>query len=747
MKQLKERSSVSAALYDKYIVAFLAVLIFVIVLSILFAGDDIGLSDNGDFGRVMNASSLIFRETDKSFTYIDEYAISLTGNSALGNIFKILFSAEGVRDYPSIQIVFVRISVIVNLFINKLTGSDMSVYRLGVLGVMYAVMYTAALSLLLAQFRLKNRIADFITKCAVIVVLCDIGYVSYFNSFYGEALQHTAFIFCTAMLLRFLLHRPKKRDMFFGAAGAVVYGCSKFFNIPLACLFIIAYAGIFIVKSRDGEKTGKGAAVIMPAAVGAVSVCLLAAAFLSVPSWMVECNVYNTVFYGVVRELPEQTAAGYLEELGLPAEMAVYKDTNYFVRGIPESLDENGFADDLRSVSEWKVLFFYLKHPARLWHQLGISVRHCGMIRPFYLANLGGSHPRMTLSSRFSLWSSVRQFLSFDSAVGNLAVVAAFLAAGIFCSRAKIGRVRLIFLCCLLGAALAYSFAVPIITNGEADLAKHMFAFVEFIDVLFIAVLVCSVGGITERGGKIAIPAICVFLAAALVLPGVSSSVSHAISENKNHSGLERFSYVSFGKYGDGEIVWLVAECGDDSAILLSAGPIEISQYDSGNSNAWDESGIRKWLNGSFLESFNKTERSLMLPQDNSVILSVDEKHKASSGYLDFYCSHIASLAARGYESAYRIMTEDIVTLPDIDLISRLASDGHIITCGKDYWLETPYFNNNYMVRYVSRDGNIYFGEAKTEKAVRAVIRISISDEMVSGGTGSIKDPFRLSVS
>ena len=90
----------------------------------------------------------------------------------------------------------------------------------------------------------------------------------------------------------------------------------------------------------------------MPAAVGVVSLALLVSIFLSVPSWMNMCTTYNAIFYGVVRDVPDETAARYLVELGLPPEMTEYKDTNYYVIGITDSLNEDGFTDDLGSVSQ-----------------------------------------------------------------------------------------------------------------------------------------------------------------------------------------------------------------------------------------------------------------------------------------------------------------------------------------------------------------------------------------------------------
>lgn len=42
----------------------------------------------------------------------------------------------------------------------------------------------------------------------------------------------------------------------------------------------------------------------------------------------------------------------------------------------------------------------------------------------------------------------------------------------------------------LLGS-LGYQFVIPLVTNGEGDLAKHMFAFVQLMDLLLLLLAAC----------------------------------------------------------------------------------------------------------------------------------------------------------------------------------------------------------------------------------------------------------------
>jgi hypothetical protein len=149
---------------------------------------------------------------------------------------------------------------------------------------------------------------------------------------------------------------------------------------------------------------------------------------------------------------------------------------------------------------------------------------------------------------------------------------------------------------------------------------------------------------------------------------------------------------------------------------------------------------VRIWLNGAFLESFSEEERSVIQDANHAVLLSHATKESATSGSKDFFCSHIPILAARGYRQAYQITVSDRVTLPGIDLISQMAQNGADISEPGMYWLETPYFNNGYMVRCVYPDGYIYFREASEAAGVRPVIRIAVTD--ILSGTGSAANPF-----
>ncbi|NLA86239.1 MAG: hypothetical protein GX847_02935, partial [Clostridiales bacterium] len=221
MLRFREKLS---AFYDKRGAVCIGVAAFALMVFVLFGGRTIGLSNNGDFGRVMAASSLEFDSDDGAFAFDSTYRITLTEQSAARNVFKILFGAEGFSNYPSLQIPIVRVSVVLNLILNKITGDDMPLYRIEVLGMMHCILYAGVIMFLMKQFRLGNRVFDILAKVFISIVICDVGYLTYFNSFYGEALQLICFVFLAAMLIRIVTRQPRLADAVFCALGCIALG-------------------------------------------------------------------------------------------------------------------------------------------------------------------------------------------------------------------------------------------------------------------------------------------------------------------------------------------------------------------------------------------------------------------------------------------------------------------------------------------------------------------------------------------
>jgi len=710
-------------IYRRWGDAVLALLALVIMLLVLFWGYNVGMSDQSDFGRVMDASSLTHYIHDRAFIFIDRYTIGLEDASLLSNAWRIMFSGEGIENYPSIHLLFVRLSVVANLVLNRITAAPLDVYRIGILGAATALMYAALIFWLFRQIKLKSPVADIAAKLFILFIALDVGYIAYFNSFFSESIQILAFMMIIITGIRIFKGKRGLRDFALLVFAALMFGWSKFVNIPIAFLIIAAFAVIIILTAESGQKIRRSAAIAVIALVGIVPLLLV---YSSIPVWMETDTNYNSVFFGIIKDVDDATARQHLEALGLSPEMAEFASTNRYVDGVGRRFYEMGFEEEFAQISKLDLLWFYLRHPALLWANIEMSVAHSGMIRPWYIANYGHNADRLTLSDRFSGWSWLRMRMAFDTIWGNIALWALF-AAGIVIATwtrfsAKERQVPMILLITILGSA-AYSLVVQIVANGEADLAKHMFVYIQFVDLAFALMVVGLIAMLSKEAIKYRL---CKWVAiAAVVILFVPLPISAARSlwpvsvVDVADAGVG--DVVSFGRFNNQELLWLIVDETAETQTLFAIQNVAEMPFDSANSSFWPDSDIRQWLNDDFLHAaFSETDR--IIYSERYLMLSIRNRHLAEAGDRDFYAFHIPRYAFRGADRAYRMMAADAVRLPGPDVMQQLHDMGAAIHGG--YWLELPRFLDGEMPRYVTHDGFVTMRDASALGGVRPVITI-----------------------
>ena len=142
-------------------------------------------------------------------------------------------------------------------------------------------------------------------------------------------------------------------------------------------------------------------------------------------------------------------------------------------------------------------------------------------------------------------------------------------------------------------------------------------------------------------------------------------------------------------------------------------------------------------LNTTFIRDFTAYEKALLMPAQNKVLLSAGHLDAKAGGDNEFFWSHVPKLADRGHDRAYYMVLNDMVFVPDIKLICDAYRNGHNIARDKMYWLSTPYYSNNSMVRVVDTDGYIYMRDAADE-SVGILPVLNIRSGFAACGDGSI---------
>ena len=732
----------AAQFYDRFGPFLLAALAAVIMALVLFSGGGAGLSNNGDFGRVLSTNSLDYAESTGSFAYEDTFRMVFQGDSAGEKLWNLLFNLDNTAAYPSIHLVFVRASLAGNLALNVLTGQSLDTYHIQVLGLIYLLCYAGLLLLLFRSFKLPSLWCDLLVKLAVLFVLCDEGYITYFNSLYSEPVQMLGLLAMAAFGLRLLSRRGSpgwNAGWYF--LSCVVYGWSKFINLPAAALCALGMGAVLFLRAeKKYRKWLCGGAAACVAVLGAV--------YLSLPGWMDYETNYNAVFYGVLKDTtPEQTEQ-YLSDLGLPDYMAEYANSNYYMDRVAPARESEQFRADFSQVSKFDLLFFYLSHPGYYLEKLDVAMAHTGFIRPYYLSNLDSTHPRLTFAGRFGGWSWLRSQLPVNTwlAAGLITAAGCWALWQAAAGRKGAGRDKrsaALLVLTLLGA-MAYQFLIPTVTNGEGDLAKHMFAFAQFIDLLLLLALAwlgyrLSISERVRRPAAVLAGGTAVVLCLLLAVPAGISLVRAQLP----HNALETGAYVQLGTWEGEPLLWqAVDEQEDGSWLLLAAEAVDSRPFDRDGdlgSSRWSDSDLRAWLNGDFLTSaFDQSEQEMLVTGSHRVLLSIADRSLADSGFNDFFAFHVPAYSDRGMEEAVAMDCTDAVRLPDIGLMASLSRAG--LLSGPPCWMDTPYFNNGSMVRILGADGYFYMRDAADQWGVRPVVALAAGTELT--GSGSVGDPF-----
>lgn len=732
----------AAQFYDRFGPLLLAALAAVIMTLVLFTGGGAGLSNNGDFGRVLSTNSLDYAESTGSFVYEDTFRMVFQGDSAGEKLWNLLFNLDNTAAYPSIHLVFVRASLAGNLALNVLTGQSLDTYHIQVLGLIYLLCYAGLLLLLFRSFRLPSLWCDLLAKLAILFVLCDEGYITYFNSLYSEPVQMLGLLAMAVFGLRLLTGRGRlgwNAGWYF--LSCVVYGWSKFINLPVAALCALGMGAVLFLRAEQKYRKWLCGGVV-------ACVAVLGAVYLSLPSWMDYETNYNAVFYGVLKDTtPEQTEQ-YLSDLGLPEYMAEYANSNYYMDRVAPARESEQFKEDFSQVSKFDLLFFYLSHPGYYLEKLDVATAHTGFIRPYYLSNLDDTHPRLTFAGRFGGWSWLRGQLPVNTwmAAGLIMAAGCWALWRAVAGRKGTGRDKLsaaLLVLTVLGS-MAYQFLMPTVTNGEGDLAKHMFAFAQFIDLLLLLVL-ARLGyrlSTAERVRRPAAVLACSTAGVLCLLLAVPAGIS-MIRTQLSHDTLETGAYVQLGTWEGEPLLWQAAEQQKDGSwLLLAVDAVDSRAFDQDGdfgSSRWSDSDLRDWLNGDFLTSaFDQSERSLLVTDSHRVLLSIIDRELADSGFNDFFAFHVPAYSDRGMEEAVAMDCTDTVRLPDIGLMASLSRAG--LLSGSPCWMDTPYFNNGSMVRILGTDGYFYMRDAADEWGVRPVVILSA--DAVLTGSGSIGSPF-----
>lgn len=452
-----------------------------LIIYLLFLKPFVGVADNGDFLRMMNTVGLNYFDAAESNA--DRFFSFSHSRFSYENLFRGF--------YPSSQILLVLVP---RLIAGLLHGSY---FDIRLLGAVYALLLLAATWLIVKLGTGRSYITGLLLGAGMLFVFYDIGYLAYFNSLFGEPVSMVFMLLTFALGLRLAgQQEPSTKGLTVFFVAVLFLICSKIQNSPVGIAFALIFLRMAYLK---GTGNWKKLAQRFAVAVFLVSVIMYVAA----PKELKHINLYQTVFFGILNE--SQDVRGDLRDLGLPERLEVLAGTNYFQGDTAIKQDDPSLTPDFYDrISHKDVLFFYLQHPSRLIDNMEYAARNSMSIRPYYLGSYekGEGKPAGTVAYTYSAWSEFKN-THIPHTLGFLILFYVVYYAGVLFEYFRTGELRGRIageLMMLLGLIGLFSFLVPILGDGRADIGKHLFLFNVCFDMMVVAMLGWTVHKLVRLG-------------------------------------------------------------------------------------------------------------------------------------------------------------------------------------------------------------------------------------------------------
>jgi len=420
---------------------------------VLLAPPAIGLANQADFGRFMEPFGITYPPDmpvkDRYWCFTD-----------------VTFAFSGKRartGYLSSQFLFVAAGVALNGLASKSPGFDIRFLALIHLAVL--LLFLGKLLGTIQKAAGYGRITGLLLATLIVT---DVGYLAYFNTFYSEPAVLLFGIAFVALLFD-TLREPRLWSVWLLAASAALLVTSKLQNAVLGGVI-----GAFLVAMpflrRDWRRLRKasmaGGALVMGAGV-------LTA--LAAMGWQVNGPLYATVFTGVL--LDSDNPRSDLAELGIDPRAEIYKGVSPFE---PTNAQTAGYFPGHCTFR--RVLKFYVAHPVSLYRR---TTRVLGAVMTNHIPELGNfqrgyGYLCAQHAQCFSIWDSIRARFNSLPLAGGFFLISAGIALMLAIRNGSAYSLGYL----LLAAMAITSFYAAALGDG-ADYRKHMLLFHLLFDGCF----------------------------------------------------------------------------------------------------------------------------------------------------------------------------------------------------------------------------------------------------------------------
>ena len=445
----------------------------VVASSILFLPNYLGVAGDGSTDEIMKSAGIYYIDKEPSKIY-NNYFVKMYSTVASGE--------EIPGKIMNSQVMFIRLAKLLDNLITRDTNFDIRF-----LGIIYLLLYLPAVYLIVNQVcqRVKQFSEGFFIAAAGLIIFSDIGYVTYFNSFYPEAVWFITMLYCAGASMSFQKERTVYRDflslLVFLFAAAILIS-SRHQCAVIGFLFAVYVIRLIFVRRSFVWGVSCVAAAFMLSSFAIFSI------FLSTSDFS-QTSKFHAMTRGIL--FGSSNPAKALGEFGIDSSYELLTDASAydylpFVKSGDDSL-YHGFIDQF-TISD--IAVYYLRHPGSLFGMIDVSIGAGMDIRRSNCGNyeMSVGLPKKAKSLFWSGWSTFKM-TSAPRTIGYLLLLTAsvfFLFYKGYSIRPAEDRRNTIFLDMLLivlGVLLSQSVVV-IINSGDAEMVQRMFLVGLSLDIM-----------------------------------------------------------------------------------------------------------------------------------------------------------------------------------------------------------------------------------------------------------------------
>ena len=430
----------------------------VIIIATLFVPPFYGKGDDGSFYTILLENGLYNAEgADTSF---------------FNNIFGVSQSDSDGGFFP------ITITKALCAFVSTV------VIDIRVLAVLYLPFYLLGMYLVMRKIKINNKALEIAVSAVAAIILCDIGYISYMNSLYKEALYLVFFL----LFVGSALNIKKDNGIYAPCAVTLMLSAAVLSFMGWAGLIISVLAGIVLIVASLVFKNVSGQAVVAGILVAVISAgCFFAAPAINDS----EAQIYSRVFEGAVQP---QTPGKELKELGVDEKYAIYTGLSYYDAFNDDGILPPALVKELKEVSRGDIFRFYLKNPKNLINVLSSAGKNAPFLSQSYISTKMNTNYFIKMAP--GIWSYVRRFIT----PGSFWILLAVSLAALICVFIFFKKDTEIMLSGVILSVSAIVFMInSVVAGGLLGISRNLILHQEAFDLMIIVIILCAVNMALEK--------------------------------------------------------------------------------------------------------------------------------------------------------------------------------------------------------------------------------------------------------